>query len=159
MTRWRGLWTLEHVDAWVRSQVDRLRADQRARIAATFELGELRLALALAASLPRVAQSIELHTERCAHELLYAIVHECSCRARDARHFRSSLARSRGAGTRPANFPPSPSVTSRAPAARVSRHAQLGRGIGGASAAPQSPSSAPEEPARLAPWQRGRAAQ
>lgn len=147
----RGLWTLDQVDAWTRAQVDRLRVDRRTAIAAAFDAGDIRRALQLVATVDRVARSVELHHERHTGELLYAIAHECSARRIDAQHFRKVVA---SRGTSPANFPPLPSVQSRAPVARVSRPAQLGLGIGGATAAPQSPSSAPEQHERLAPWQR-----
>lgn len=147
----RGIWTVDALDAWTRRQVDRLRADKRAAIASAFDLGDVQRAMQLAAAVERVARSIEAHHERHAGELLYAIVHECSARRAEAAHFRKVLATR---GTAVANFPPLPSVQSRAPVARVSRPAQLGLGLGGATAAPQSPSRATEQPGRIAPWQR-----
>jgi hypothetical protein len=150
VTARRRLTTAEDLDAWTRGQVDRLRIDRRTEIAAALDLGAVGRALQLVAAVERVARSVELHSERSASELLYAIAHECSARRSDAAQFRRVVAR----GTAPASFPPSPSMTPRAPAARVSRPVQTSLGLEGAIAAPQSPSSAPEQPGRLAPWQR-----
>lgn len=156
MSAWKPIRTLEARERVVSLVVDRLRADKRSEIAAALEL-ELELdlspVLAKVARLERVAAIITAHPELEAHAFLYAIAHECSARRADARQARKPLERPESR-----DFPSFPSVRSRTPAVRVSRPSQLGLGLGGATAAPQSPSRATEQPERLAPWQRQRRA-
>lgn len=154
-SRWRAIRSLEDRERVVSRVVDRLRADVRVSIAAALELEGIEPALARVASLDRVAAILEAHEELEAFAFLYAIAHECSARRADARQARFVGARARHTAC---EFPPFPSETPRAPAARVSRPVQQSLGLGGATAAPQSPCSETEQPARLAPWQRPRRA-
>lgn len=154
---WRRIHTLEDRERVVGLVVDRLRADVRVSIATALELEGARPAMARVAQLERVAQLVDAHPELDAGAFLYAIAHECAARRADARQARTGLEAARRRHTA-CEFPPFPSETPRAPAARVSRPVQQSLGLGGATAAPQSPCSATEQPERLAPWQRPRRA-
>jgi hypothetical protein len=132
-------------DAWTRALCDRLRVDQRTRIAAALDNGDYRFALALVASVDRIARSVEATHDVCAEDLLYAIAHECSARLSDARRLSTRTGRRHGSR----DFPLPPLVPQRAP---VARSVQPTLPLGGATAAPESGPRAPEQ--RRAPWER-----
>lgn len=149
----RPIRTLEARERFVNALASRVRGDRAAAVAAAVECGDLPRALALVASLDRVAAAVEAHSECHAGELLYAIAHELTARRADARQLRRALARHARHGR--CDSLPSPSVQPRALAARVSR-SQLGLALGAPTAGAQSAVESQGLAPRVAPWERSK---